>query len=97
YKKVWVSYSDLSSFVVGRSLGVDRPRTARGRYISIFSLDYVIPRSDCYYKGNFVFFGVPDGEFDLTIRAQGYKPFVKKCIVKTGKKLDPMIVELSLE
>ncbi len=32
YKKFWVSYSDLSNFVVGRGLGTDRPGTARGRH-----------------------------------------------------------------
>ena len=60
-------------------------------------LDYFIPRADCYYKGNFFFFGLPVGECELIIRAQGYKPFVKKCFVKTGKQLDPMLVELTPE
>jgi len=32
YRKVCVSDTDISTFVVGRSLGVDRPGTARGRY-----------------------------------------------------------------
>jgi pimeloyl-ACP methyl ester carboxylesterase len=59
--------------------------------------DYIIPRADCYYKGNFIFFGLPAGEFELNIRAQGYKPFVKKCLIKAGKQLDPMIVELTPE
>jgi len=58
---------------------------------------YLIPRADYYYKGNFVFFGLPLGEYELIIRAQGYKPFVKKCFVKAGKQLDPMLVELTLE
>jgi pimeloyl-ACP methyl ester carboxylesterase len=60
-------------------------------------LDYFIPRADCYYKGNFFFFGLLAGEFELIIRAQGYKPFVKKCFVKAGKQLDPMLVELTPE
>jgi pimeloyl-ACP methyl ester carboxylesterase len=60
-------------------------------------LDYIISRADLYYKGNFVFFGLPPGEFELTIRAQGYKPFTKKCSVKEGKQSDPMIVELTPE
>jgi pimeloyl-ACP methyl ester carboxylesterase len=59
--------------------------------------DYFIPRVDCYYKGNFVFFGLPPGEYALTIRSQGYKPFVKKCFVKAGKQFDPMLVELTPE
>ena len=60
-------------------------------------LDYLIPRTDSYYKGNFVFYGLPVGEFELIIRAQGYKPFVKKCFIKTGKQSDPIIAELTPE
>jgi pimeloyl-ACP methyl ester carboxylesterase len=59
--------------------------------------DYIILRADCYYKGNFFFFGLPPGEYELIIRAQGYKPFVKECFVKAGKQLDPMLVELTPE
>lgn len=60
-------------------------------------LDYMISRTDCYYKGNFIFFGLPAGEFELMIHAQGYKTFVKKCLVKEGKQPDPMLVELTPE
>ena len=60
-------------------------------------LEYLIPRTDCYYKGNFIFYGLPLGEFELIIRAQGYKPFVKKCFIKTGKQLIPIIAELTPE
>ncbi|MFT5699829.1 MAG: pimeloyl-ACP methyl ester carboxylesterase [Desulforhopalus sp.] len=60
-------------------------------------LDYVISRADCYYKGNFVIFGLPAGEFELVIRAQGYKPFVKKCFIEAGIQFDPMLVELTPE
>jgi len=66
-----------------------------GEDVNIF--DYFVPRADCYYKGNFFFFGLPAGEFELIIRAQGYKPFVKKCFIKRGKQLDPMLVELKPE
>ncbi len=61
-----------------------------GEDVNIY--DYLIPRADFYYKGNYVFFGLPAGEFELIIRAQGYKPFVKKCFVKAGKQIDPMLV-----
>jgi pimeloyl-ACP methyl ester carboxylesterase len=62
-------------------------------------LDYFISRAraDFYYKGNFFFFGLPPGEYELIIRAQGYKPFVKKCLVRTDKQSDPMLVELTPE
>jgi hypothetical protein len=60
-------------------------------------LEYTILRTDFYNKGDFVFFGLPPGEYELIIRTQGYKPFVKKCIIKDGKQLDPMLVELTPE
>ena len=66
-----------------------------GEDVNIY--DYIIQRADCYYKGNFLFFGLPPGEFELVIRAKGYEPFAKKCVVKAGKKLDPMLVELTPE
>jgi pimeloyl-ACP methyl ester carboxylesterase len=61
----------------------------------IYLSDYIIARKDFYYKGNFFFFGLPEGEFELTIRARGYKPFVKKCILKVGKRFEPLLVELT--
>jgi pimeloyl-ACP methyl ester carboxylesterase len=60
-------------------------------------LDYLIPRTDFYHKGNFVFFGLPPGEYQLIIRAQGYEPFVKKCLITAGKQTDPLLVELTPE
>jgi len=60
-------------------------------------LEHTILRTDFYNKGDFVFFGLPPGEYELIIRTQGYKPFVKKCIIKDGKQLDPMLVELTPE
>jgi hypothetical protein len=60
-------------------------------------LDYLIPRADCYYKGNFFLFGLPAGDFELIIRVQDYQPLVKKCFVKAGKQLDPLLVELTPE
>ena len=37
------------------------------------------------------------GEYELIIRVQGCKPFVRKCFVKLDKPLDPMLVELTPE
>lgn len=79
-----------------KGAGIQRKiRLLEGEDVNI--LDYLIQRVDCYYKGNFFFFGLPAGEFELIIRAQGYKAFVKKCFVKPGKQSDPMIVELTPE
>ena len=58
---------------------------------------YLTARRDCYYNGSFFFFGLPDGEFELIIRAQGYQPFVKHCFVQVGQKYDPRLVELTPE
>ncbi len=79
-----------------KGTGIHRKlRLLEGEDVNI--LDYLIPRADCYYKGNFFFFGLPPGEFDLVIRVQGYKPFAKKCFVKAGIQLDPMLIELTPE
>ncbi|MBT8342888.1 MAG: alpha/beta hydrolase [Desulfatitalea sp.] len=67
-----------------------------GDDVNIF-FDYTVSRADLYYKGNFVFFGLPPGEYELIIHAKGYKPFLKKCFVKTGMQLDPMLIELTPE
>jgi hypothetical protein len=77
-----------------KGAGIHRKlRLLEGEGVDI--LDYVIPRADFYYKGNFVIFGLPTGEFELIIRAKSHKPFVKKCFIKAGKQLDPMLVELT--
>ena len=77
-----------------KGAGIHRKlRLLEGEDVNI--LDYLFPRADCYYKGNFFFFGLPAGEFELIIRAQGYKPFVKKCLIKAGRQKDPMLVELT--
>jgi hypothetical protein len=79
-----------------KGTGIHRePHLLEGEDVNIY--DYLIPRTDCYYKGNFLFFGLPAGEFKLIIRAKGYMPFVKKCFVKAGKQNDPMLVELTPE
>ena len=60
-------------------------------------LDHYIPRVDFYYKGNFFFFGLPAGDFELTIRAQGYKPFAERCSIRAGRPFGPLVVELTPE
>ena len=77
-------------------VGIHRePHLLEGEDVNIF--DYTLSRTDLYHKGNFVFFGLPPGEYELIIRVQGYKTFVKKCFVKAGLQLDPMLVELTPE
>jgi uncharacterized alpha/beta hydrolase family protein len=59
--------------------------------------DYFIPRLDFYYNGDFFFFGLPPGQYELAIRAHGHKPFVKTCSVISGSLNDPLLVELAPE
>jgi pimeloyl-ACP methyl ester carboxylesterase len=57
--------------------------------------DYYIQRVDIYFKDNFIFYGLPPGEYTLTIRAQGYELFVKRCLVQDGKQAVHMFVQLA--
>ena len=60
-------------------------------------LDYFIQRRDIFHKGNFIFFGLPPGDYELFIKARGHKAFVKKCIVQVGKQDDHLFVQLTPE
>ncbi|MCP4576342.1 MAG: alpha/beta hydrolase [Deltaproteobacteria bacterium] len=46
--------------------------------------DYLISRADFSYNTCFGFFGLPAGDYELTIKAQGYKPIVKNYSVTPG-------------
>lgn len=59
--------------------------------------DYFISRADFYHNGYFCFFGLPAGEYELMIKAQGYKPFTGKYIVMPGKQKDFKVTELTPE
>ena len=60
-------------------------------------LDCFIRRADYYHQGNFIFFGLRAGEYELVIKASGYKPFAKRCVVKAGKQAGHMFVQLKPE
>ena len=59
------------------------------------SIGHFIQRIDSYYKGNFIFFGLPPGEYELFIRAIGYRPLKKRCFVKAGKQAGHMYIRLT--
>lgn len=60
--------------------------------------DFRIPRVDHCYKGEFIIYGLPPGEYKLIIRAQGYMTFIKKCYVKSRREIiDPIVVKLTPE
>ncbi len=46
--------------------------------------DYLISRADFCYNRCFGFFGLPEGDYKLIIKAQGYKSIVKKYSVMPG-------------
>jgi len=61
------------------------------------SIGHFIQRIDSYYKGNFIFFGLPPGEYELFICAKGYDPFVQRCLVQDGKQAGHMYIRLTPE
>ena len=46
--------------------------------------DFLIVRDDYCYNKCFGFFGLPAGDYKVTIKAQGYKPFEKQYSIKPG-------------
>ena len=48
------------------------------------SYDWAITRADICYNNFFCFFGLPAGDYELTINVQGYKTIVKKYSVMPG-------------
>jgi pimeloyl-ACP methyl ester carboxylesterase len=56
--------------------------------------EHMIQRIDYYYNGYFVFYGLPEGEYELAVRAKGYRPFATKYRARAAKKTDPVLAEL---
>ena len=63
----------------------------------VVSIDHYIQRIDFYYKGNFMFFGLPPGEYEIFIRAKGYDPFVQGCLVQDSKQAGHVYIRLTPE
>jgi pimeloyl-ACP methyl ester carboxylesterase len=59
--------------------------------------EHMIRRIDYYYNGYFVFYGLPEGDCELTVRAKGYRPFVMKCFARADITTDPVFAELTPE
>ena len=63
--------------------GIDRIlQPIRGEYVN--DTDYLISRADFCYNECFGFFGLPAGDYELTIKAEGYKSIVKNFFVMPG-------------
>jgi pimeloyl-ACP methyl ester carboxylesterase len=56
--------------------------------------DLIISRTDFCYKRYFGFFGLPTGDYNLLIKAEGYKPIEKKYSVMPGIPKDFRAIEL---
>ena len=55
---------------------------------------YYIQRKDFYHDGLFIVFGLPAGEYELVIKANGYHTFVEKYVVAPGKRVRAVPLEL---
>jgi pimeloyl-ACP methyl ester carboxylesterase len=56
--------------------------------------EYLISRADFCYNRSFFFFGLPAGDYELVIYAQGYQPLTQKYSVIPGKQEEQMVSEL---
>jgi len=72
-----------------------KPHLIEDEDVNLF--DYYVQRVDIYFKDNFIFYGLPPGEYKLIIRARGYEPFVKRCLVQDGKQAGHIYVQLTPE
>ena len=63
----------------------------------VVSVDRFIQRIDSCHKRHFIFFGLPPGEYELFICAQGYRPLKKRCFVTAGKQTGHMYIRLTPE
>ena len=61
------------------------------------SIDHFIQRTDYYHNGNFIFFGLPPGEYKFFIRAKGYDSFVQSCLVQDSKQAGHVYIRLTPE
>jgi pimeloyl-ACP methyl ester carboxylesterase len=56
--------------------------------------DLFMLRKDYCYKNTFLFFGLPAGEYQLTIKAKGYLPFSSSYVVSPGATKQLYLTEL---
>ncbi len=56
--------------------------------------DHYLSGIDYLANGTFCFFGLPVGEYELTIKAEGYEPYTETRNVSLGQYDNPMLIEL---
>ena len=64
---------------------------------SLNHYDYFLSSTDYCMKSYFHFFGLPAGEYEVTITAKGFRPSVKTYTVKPGRPANIRAVELVSE
>ena len=59
--------------------------------------EYFVSATDFTSKGTFFFFGLPAGEYELTINAKGYEQYSEMCNVGLGQYQNTMVINLVKE
>ena len=59
--------------------------------------EHYLSETDFTSDGTFFFFGLPAGEYELTINAKGYEPYSEVCNVRLGQYHNTMRIELVRE
>jgi hypothetical protein len=76
--------------------GIDRSlQPVRGEYYN--NNEYLLSYSDFCYNECFGFFGLPAGDFSVSIKAEGYKPIKKNVTVIPGTPKSFQNIELTSE
>ena len=65
-------------------------------YSELYPENY-LSETDYTSQGTFFFFGLPAGEYELTLTAKGYKQYSKMLNVRPGQYKNTMIIELMKE
>jgi pimeloyl-ACP methyl ester carboxylesterase len=89
-RKIIIDSISLKGNGINRSL-----QPVRGKYY--INNEYLLSHSDFCYNECFGFFGLPAGDFSLSIKAEGYKPIKKLVSVIPGTPKSFQNIKLTLE
>ena len=57
-------------------------------------IEHYLSGTDFAVKGYFCFYGLPEGEYELTLNAEGYEPYSETRTVRPGRYENEVVVEL---